>query len=479
MGQGEDCPNAGQRREVVDASRVSPSQLARQVAGWDLADGPLHALLTDAIRERIAAGDLPAGATLPSQRELARVLSVSRTTVGTAYDELTAEGWLSSRRGAGTRIRTGRLRSGPLAQGDRLRTYAVPAEPVDLSSGVLPASPLMGQVLRGNWDAELRALLRVDQFLPRGVESLRTAAASYYAELGLSTSPEEVLATNGSHHALTLLVDCLLEPGDVVLVENPTYRGALDVFARRGVKVIGVRVDDDGIDPGALRLAIRKYQPRLVYVLPTAHNVTGVSWSTGRRRQVAEVITDTGVWLLDDGSTADLSPGEHPGHLGSVLPAEQSLTIGSVTKLFWAGLRVGWIRGPAKVLQAALEARVTADIAGSIPSQLLAAACLPLAAAAREQRSAELAHERQVAGELLAEHLPGWTFDRGQGGACLWVDTHEDAVALASRAHRERVLLIPGSDFSPGDGWGSHVRLPLGRPAVLEAGIRQLARMLG
>ncbi|MGD8216152.1 PLP-dependent aminotransferase family protein [Aestuariimicrobium sp. Y1814] len=462
----------------MDSQRVSSSQLARNITGWDLGEGALHRLLADALRERITSGDLPTGAMLPSQRELARVLAVSRTTVGNAYDELTSEGWLSSHRGAGTRIRTSRLRAGPLAQGDRLRTYAAPAEPVDLSSGVLPASPLMGQVLRGNWDQELRGLLRVG-FLPWGVDSFREEVASYYDELGLPTTPNQVLATNGSHHALTLLVDCLLEPGDVVLVEDPTYRGALDVFGRRGVQVVGVPVDAGGIDPGALRLAIRKHQPRLVYVLPTAHNVTGVTWSAMRRQQVADVVTDSGVLLVDDGSTADLAPAEHPGHLGALLPEAQSLTIGSLTKLFWAGLRVGWIRGPAEVLQAALEGRVTADIAGSIPSQVLAAACLPLAAAARELRAVELAHDRQAASLLLQEYLPDWTHDPNAAGACLWVDTHQDTLVLASRAHRERVQLIPGSDFSPSDGWRSHVRLPLGRPDVLARGIRALSRLLG
>lgn len=458
--------------------RIGPSQMARHVTGWDLGDGPLHALLATAIRERITSGDLGAGAVLPSQRELARVLAVSRTTVGNAYDELIAEGWLASRQGAGTRVRTGRLRSGQLAQGDRMRTYAAPAEPLDLSSGVLASSPLMNQVLRTNWSAELHGLLKIDRFLPWGVDQLREAVASYYAETHLLTEPEQILATNGSHHALTLLADCLLERGDVVLVEDPTYRGALDVFGRRGAQVIGVPVDACGIDPGELRLAIRKHQARLVYVLPTAHNVTGVTWSRSRRERVAEVVADTGVLLIDDGSTADLARGEHPGYIGALLPAEQSITIGSLTKLFWAGLRVGWIRGPGALLKAALEARVTADIAGSIPSQVLTAACLPLAEAARDLRRVELDHHRDLAARLMREHLSGWTFDSAQGGACMWVDTHQDAVALASRLHRERIVLIPGSDFSPGDNWGSHLRLPLGRPDVLYQGISAVARTL-
>lgn len=459
----------------MDPMRVGSSRMARHLTGWDAGDGPLHAQLAAAIRGQVETGMLPQGAILPSQRELARVLAVSRTTASTAYEALRSEGWLASRHGAGTWVRTNRRRTGPDWHGDRLGSYATPELPLDLSSGALAASPLMSKVLRSSWTTELRRHLVLDRFVPWGLGYVREAVAQYYTETAVPTNDQQILLTNGSHHALALVAECLLEPGDVVLVEDPTYRGALDIFARRGAQVLGIPVDAEGIDPGILDRAIRKHKARFLYVLPTAHCVTGTSWSHNRRQRVADIISATGTLVIDDGSTADLHAGEHPGYIASLLPAQQSITLGSLTKLFWAGIRVGWIRGPRQLLQAALEVRLTSDLSGSLPSQVLTAACLPLAEQARELRRHELDHARETTSELLVTHLPGWTTEPGRGGACVWVDTHRDTAALASRLRREQIVVIPGTQFSPSDNWRTHIRLPLGRLSDLEDAIARIA----
>lgn len=457
------------------AKRITASMLSRQLSGWDADEGALHSLLACAIRKVIRSGAIAPKSTLPSQRELAQVLAVSRTTVGHAYQELADEGWIVTRHGSGTRVRATKLRSGPLSEDDRLGTYTAPTGPLDLSSGVLQTSPLFGNALRSRWVQDLRRLSFNDRFMPWGIDELREAVAQYYTDLETLTEPAQILATNGSHHALTLVTACMLEPGDTVLVEDPTYRGALDVFSRRGVKVIGVDCDDNGPIPGELATAIREHSPRLIYAIPAAHNVTGVTWSPRRRRQIAEIIIQTGVPLLDDGSTADLSAGDHPGHMASLLPDNLTITVGSLTKLFWSGLRVGWIRGPEPLLKAALNARVTSDLAGSIPSQLLTATCLPTAPEARTLRRSELIPASRTAETLLSEWLPSWTFSPYHGGACLWVDTGIDTVALASRLRRENILIVPGSEFSPIDRWRTHIRVPLGNPGLLEIALPRMA----
>jgi DNA-binding transcriptional MocR family regulator len=462
----------------MDGSRIAANQLARQLAGWDLGTGALHTLLADALRDVLAEGGLTPGSVLPSRRELARVLAVSRMTVGAAYDTLKDEGWVSTRHGAGTRVRMSSQRCAPDWHGDRLRTYAAPDTPLDLSSGALPASPLLSRALRGPWTASVRESLLLDRFVPRGLESTREAVADAYTEQGLATTKDDVVLTNGSHHALSIVADVLVQPGDTVLVEDPTYRGALDVLGRREARVVGVPCDEEGIDPLALETAVRRDGARLLYVLPTAHNVTGVTWSPRRRREVADVIARTQLPTIDDGSTADLHAGQHPGHLGALVPPGLSISIGSLTKLFWAGIRVGWIRGSAQILDAAIDRRVTTDLAGSVPSQVLTAELLPLAAEARDLRRAELAHTRELTVGLLSEYLPEWTYSVPDAGACLWVDAHTDTVALAARLSRARIVVIPGSHFSPTDNWTTHLRLPLGRPATLERAIPAIAGFL-
>lgn len=393
---------------------------------------------------------------------------MSRTTVSNSYQTLVDEDLLSPTQGSGTKVRENLVRSGPITHGDRLSTYVSSTTPLDLSSGVLPTSPILNQVLRGRWIKELRIQASNDRFKPRGLSTLRDAIATYYDDVGTPTSSNELIVTNGSHHSLGILAACLLEPGDTVLVEEPTYRGALDVFNRRGVRVIGVETDNKGIIPHKIEESINKYRPNLVYVIPTAHNVTGVTWSPERRTQVSRIIADKNVPIIDDGSTADLNGTSHPGYIASELPIHLSITIGSLTKLFWSGLRVGWIRGPRNVLDAALETRITNDIAGSVPSQILALHCFPHADRARQLRRVELQESRQLVSGWLRDTFPGWSFDENQSGACLWVNTNSNAVILATELARKDILLIPGSDFSTANHWENYIRLPLGSPETIE-----------
>lgn len=469
---------SGRDREGVTVEpreRVSTAQMSRLLATWELAEGTsLHEQLAAALRELVSAGALRPGTILPSQRELCRILAVSRTTVAVAYDTLRDEGWLESRQGGVTWVRSVSARNNPAWLGDRLTSYAEGDSALDLTSGAMPASPVMARVLRGNWVWELRRLLAVDRFIPAGWSVLRERVAAEYTAQGLATDADSVLVTNGAHHALTLVAECLVGMGDVVLVEDPTYRGALDVFGRAGARVIGVPTDVHGIDPFELERLVRQHRPRLLYVLPTAHNVTGVTWSAERRAEVARILTDARLTTVDDASTADLHAGEFPGWLGALLPRELSVTLGSLTKLFWSGLRVGWCRGPAALLAAMLRDRLTSDLAGSLPSQVLVAECLRVAGEARQLRSQDLAAVRAGALELLATHLPHWRPWPAPGGGCLWVDTGEDATALAATLRRDGILLNAGPTFSPTDGFETFLRLPLGRPAALAAAIPRI-----
>lgn len=457
--------------------RISTAQMSRLLLSWETtSDAPIHEQLAAALRDLVSAGAIKPGTVLPSQRELGRILAVSRTTVAVAYDTLREEGWLESRQGGGTWVRSVSARNNPAWQGDRLTSYTTGDSALDLTSGALPASPVLGRVLRGDWVSQLRGLLTVDRFIPAGWAVLRERVAAEFSAQGLPTEADGVLITNGAHHALTLVAECLVGVGDVVLVEDPTYRGALDVFGRVGARVVGVPTGRDGIDPVALAHSIRQHRPRLLYVLPTAHNVTGVSWTGACRESVARIVTDLGLTTVDDASTADLHAGPHPGWLGALLPSELSVTLGSLTKLFWSGLRVGWCRGPQAVLDAMMRDRVTTDLAGSLPSQVLAAECLLVADEARKLRAQELDGVRTTALNLVAHHLPTWRPWPATGGGCLWVDTGQDATALVAALRRDGILVNAGPTFSPTDGCETFVRLPLGRPAALEAAIPRIAR---
>ena len=466
----------------MTSSRVGAPALARLLSGWDEADAPLHTCLTDAIRRVITAGGLPEGAILPSQRLLAQALAVSRTTVATAYNDLQEEGWLGARQGGATWVRQPNPVRHASWQGDRLTSYAKIRGPIDLASGSLLASRLLPRILAGPWLRDLTAMLDTDGYAPAGWSVLRERVAGYFGTLGLPTSPDQLIITNGAHHSLSLAAETILGAGDVVLVEDPTYRGAFDVLGRLGARVVEVRTDEEGIDPQHLKAQIRRHRPRLLYIIPAAHNATGITWTDERRAAVAQVAAEADLLVLDDASTIDLQidlpRGQPVGPLGIELPDHLSVTIGSATKLFWAGLRVGWVRGPRQLIDALLRTRLALDLTGSLPSQVIAAECLDNIVEARILRRAELMQYRAEAVALLAEYLPQWSY-RLADGSSLWVDTGMDATSLCARLRRRGILLNAGPTFSACGGFATHVRMPLGHRGALLAAVPEIAEMLG
>jgi DNA-binding transcriptional MocR family regulator len=482
-GGGRDQRARADRSGVIDKgggvadNRVSAMTMARLLSRWESGEGPLHACLADAICQVISSGRLRQGTALPSQRELAQALAVSRTTVATAYQNLCAAGWLGSRQGGSTWVRQPNPYRHAAWQGDRLVSYAEQFGPLDLTSGTLPASPILRRILSQSWPHEMSDMLDLDGFVAAGWPELRDQVAAYFAELGLPTKDENLAISNGAHHSLVLVANALVAAGDTVLVEDPTYRGVFDVLGRLGARPIGVRTDRDGIDPDHLIELVRAHNPRLLYVMPAAHNATGITWTTERRQAVAKIADRFGLLVLDDASTIDLQLGRVVGPLGGLLPEELSVTLGSTTKLFWAGLRVGWVRGPVDLVNSVLRSRVTQDLAGSLPSQVIATRCLRLAVAARTLRRGELVQTRASAVDLLSRHLPQWQCEPADGST-LWVNTQIDATSLSARLRRHGILLNAGPTFSSSEGFVTFVRIPLGHMNTLAVALPMIAEIL-
>lgn len=463
---------------MAGTNRAGAQLMGRLLSGWDTGEAALHASLADGIRRVITSGALQQGTTLPSQRMLAQALAVSRTTVAAAYNNLRDEGWLGAQHGGTTWVRQPNPARHASWQGDRLTSYSTQGGPLDLTSGTLPASRVLHRILSEPWTRAMTDLLASDGFLTSGWADLRERVADYFKDLDLPTEPDNLIITNGAHHSLTLVADGLLGAGDTVLVEDPTYRGAFDVFGRLGARTVGVRTDNEGIDPQHLEDMIRRHHPRLLYALPAAHNATGITWMDARRKAVAGLVERAGLVVVEDTSTIDLQLGPTIGPLGRLLPDELSITLGSVTKLFWAGLRVGWVRGTSARVGAVRRTRVAQDLAGSLPSQVIAARCLDHVAEARVLRRGELAHAQAEAVNLLAKHLPTWSCQLADGSS-LWVDTGMDTTRLSAQLRRHGILLNAGPTFSPSEGFATYLRIPLGHRLALFEAVPMIAEIIG
>ncbi|GAA0503520.1 GntR family transcriptional regulator [Paractinoplanes deccanensis] len=449
---------------------MEPIGIVERLGRWASGRGALYLLLAARIRALIDDGELPPGTPLPPDRQLAAALAVGRSTVVAAYDLLVAEGRIVRRQGSGTRV------AGPAAGASRPTTEAPgflhllePRDGVLMMACAAPDAPPPALVAAyaSSLD-ELAAITGDIGYHPSGHPSLRRALAARYEQRGLPTTPDQILVTTGGQQALTLLARALVRPGDRVLVQTPTYFGALEAFREESAVLRPLPVDLRGFAS-----AVRTHDPALAYVISTFHNPTGAVLPPGERRRVAR----TGVPLIDDEALADLGfPGQQaPPPLA--VHDDRVITIGSLSKLVWGGLRVGWVRAPAPLIARLARMRTVADLGGNIPAQLAAAHLLPRLAPELE-RSARLRQERHDhLRAALARHLPTWDAPAVQGGQTLWVRLpHGDARSFAQQALRHGVAVLPGPGLDATGGSDEHLRIHfLAPPEELSEAVRRLA----
>jgi DNA-binding transcriptional MocR family regulator len=452
-------------------------------------DGPLHKRLSRGLRRLIDAGELPPRSLLPSERSLAAALCVSRTTVVMAYQALQEEGRLERRRGSGTRVRP------PGSDGDRETVSSLalagshtsaqfldgPLATVDLSTAALPGLPIVAEVAAGLGRSDYDALVTQHHgYHPRGLLPLRRRLACWYTDSGLPTTEDEILVTSGAQQALELIAKGCLQPDDGVLVEQPTYRGALEVFARSGCRLRNVPCDRDGLDVAAAEALAADRPLRLLYVQSTVHNPMGTVLSNGRRQRLLRLVQQQpSMILVDDTSLSgtQFEDAATPSLAADGAP-ERVIIIGSMSKLFWGGLRLGWIRASARVTSRLAQMKGLIDFGTSLVSQQIGLRLLDHTAEAKAIRRRQLARGMGELTALLDDLLPDWTWDAPSGGPSLWVRLPTgDATHFAPMALRYGVAILPGAVFSADGNTNDHIRLPYTLPAnALSGGIHQLAR---
>lgn len=444
--------------------RIPPTRLSRLLTGWSKdGTGAMPQLLAQALRELAQRGDVAPGTVLPSQRALAAAIGVSRSTVTAAYGLLEAEGWLESRQGSGSRLRGSGAVGEPATEG-RLASFGTRDGGIDLSSGALDGLPAVAAALSSLSARDLGSALAGDGYRPYGLPELREGIAQYHRSAGLPTSPEQILVTAGSQQAVWLIAQGLVEPGDTVVVEDPTYRGALEALRARGARLVPLPADTARGDSAAALARLGGHiRPRLVYLQPSVHNPTGRSMDEHTRRAWAAVLAEQGLYAVEDNAYAELSLHHDaaPVSLAAQLPPAATATIGTFSKLFWGGLRLGWIRASTTVIRRLADIKKSVDLSCPVVEQLLAVELLQQLPEARARRRSRLRARLTETERLLREQQTGWRWDRPAGGSALWVEIPgADTEATAQLARRAGVLIIPGPAFSAVDGFRHHLRLP-------------------
>ncbi|MET9829067.1 PLP-dependent aminotransferase family protein [Streptomyces sp. NPDC006385] len=321
--------------------------------------------------------------------------------------------------------------------------------------------------------------------MTEGEPSLRTGLAARLSARGLATGADDLLVTTGSQQGLSLLAGALVDPGDTVLVEDPCYLAALQVFGLAGARIVAVPGDADGVDPRALEELVVRERPKLYYTVPTFQNPTGRTLPVERRATVAQVAARCGVWIVEDDPYGELRyEGEPVPWIASYPGAEdRTVLLGSFSKVMAPGMRLGWLRAPAALRRACAVAKQAADLHTPTVNQFAAARCLT-------GLDAHLARVRDVYRErrdAMLAGLPGalpegTTWNRPQGGMFLWARLPEayDTTALLPQVVRQDVAYVPGAPFYAGEPDRSTLRLCFvtQTPQEIEEGLRRLGQGL-
>jgi 2-aminoadipate transaminase len=318
-----------------------------------------------------------------------------------------------------------------------------------------------------------------------GVPPLREWIAAEMGRRGIRARAEDVLVTNGSQQVLDLVGKLFLNPGDVVLTENPTYLAAIQAFQTFEVRFVPVPTDGDGLIPEALPALIKQHRPKFLYTIPNFQNPTGITLTAIRREALARVATEHGLTVVEDDPYGKLR------YRGADIPPVKSWdTVGRViyastfSKTIAPGLRTGWVVAPPEIFNRLLILKQASDLHTSSFDQFVAHAYLT-----QNDPAAHLEKIRRAYGErfelldtaLRTEMPAGYRWTKPEGGMFLWITGPEslDALELLKRAIAEKVAFVPGRDFFPADGGRNFLRLNYSNstPERIREGVRRLAAL--
>jgi GntR family transcriptional regulator of abcA and norABC len=453
-----------------------------------LSKKPIFQQIADYMERRISFGEFPPGSVIPSERKLADLLGVNRSTVVQAYEELRASGIVESAKGSGTRVSMHKWGIAPkqtpnwkqYVEGGtflpnlpfirRIREELRKGEAViDFASGELAPDLFPNKIVR-----EVLQKHPFEEYLgyddPQGFTPLRESLVSFLEQqVHIHTTDSSILITSGSQQSLYLITQCLLSPGDAVAIEDPSYCYSLPMFQSAGLRLFRLPVDDQGINPEDIIPLYRRHRIRMIFVNPNYQNPTGSVLSHERRIRLLDIAANLGIPIVeDDPFTLTALDGHAPPTLKSLDTIGNVLYIGSLSKIAASGLRIGWLIAPQAVVSRLTDARQQMDFGLSSIPQWVANQFIK-----NGHFDHQITHVRQALLEKRNEMIQGLqhilhdfiTFTPPQGGLNMWckINREVDDFKLLDEAIKRGLLLVPGSVYGSDHGY---IRLSFSRPRL-------------
>jgi DNA-binding transcriptional MocR family regulator len=438
---------------------------------------PMYRGIVQVLERALAAGALPARCRLPPERTLAGALRVSRTTVVTAYRELESKGLVRGFVGRGTfvaaladagsapfawrgKVSSAALQANDSTVRDLVRAAADP-NLLSLAAGQPALENFPGAAFRravdGLIEREPFAIWRNGP--TEGQWRFREAIAARFGG-----RPEQILVIAGAQQGLDLLVRCLIDPGDTVVIERPGYLGAVHSFRSAGARLVGWdvrRADSDELEELFLR-----YRPKLMYVNPTHQNPTGATLPLRVRREILQLAGRYRVPIVEDDTYRELSLVGTPPPSLHALDDQQNIVIhlNTFSKMLAPGLRLGWIAAAPPIVEQLSLIKQRVDLHPQNLSQLAVAELIENGVFDRHLDALRMEHRRRrdAMVKALGHHVPGLLrFDVPEGGLFLWcrLGGRVQTSAVQQHARRHSIVFVPGEAFYADGGGSDELRL--------------------
>jgi GntR family transcriptional regulator of abcA and norABC len=463
---------------------------------------PIYRQIVEHMEQRISCGELPPGTLLPSERKMAELLGVNRSTVVQAYEELRATGIVESTRGSGSTV--SRTKWGiSQSQTPNWRQYTeggtflpnlslmrrirevIRNDPrmIDMASGELSSDLFPNDIVQKILQEQpFQEHLGYDD--PQGFPKLRTTLTTFLQKYhAIKTTESSILVTSGSQQSLHLITQCLLSPGDAVAIEDPSYSYSLPMFQSAGLRIFRLPVYEDGIDPEEIIKLYREHRIRMVFLNPNFQNPTGTTLSSAKRVRLLTIAAELRIPIVEDDPFSLTAFSEQtPAPLKSLDTEGIVLYIGSLSKIAASGLRIGWLIAPQTVVSRLADARQQMDFGLSIISQWLAERIIDSDYFENYLPQLRLAlYQKQLCmiNSIEAFMEDKLSFIRSQGGLNLWFKINQKISdhRLLEEGIKQGVVFVPGSVYGSEDGF---IRLSYAKPKLTEisSGIQALSKAI-